>query len=176
MTKQFWANLALCLFLGALATFAVTRLHSALTPEGLLVSEPEPSAEAAPLLAKVLLTRYDVSQDADHLVQADFYVQNDTDRDIKDINVLCKFYNVRDGYMDRKWWTLDKTVPAGQKVKISSSTRSFINTRAQALNCRIADFQIAEKPFFTLNRSAVAEHGGSAEAGQGHTAPEGSGH
>ncbi|HEB70249.1 MAG TPA: hypothetical protein ENI88_11615, partial [Desulfobulbus sp.] len=58
MGKKFWANLALCILIGGLFTFAVTSISSALTPKGLFVTEPKPSAEIAALMPEVQLVNY----------------------------------------------------------------------------------------------------------------------
>jgi hypothetical protein len=177
MSKQFWANLALSVVLGSLAIFAAANFSSALTPKGLLVSEPQPSAEAAPLLPQVVLARYQVGESLDRVVEADFSIQNGSDRDVKNIDVFCEFFDERGGYVDRKKWTLFETIPAGQAVRLNQVARRFVSTRARALNCRIADFQLVKEPLFTLARVAVAGHaagGGEApQGGHGQAAPAG---
>jgi len=172
MTKEFWANLALCVFLGLLAIFRVTKISSALTPKGLLVGEPQPSAEAAALLPQVVLTKYQVGEGPDRVVEADFYVQNSSGQDVKNIRVLCEFYDQKDNYMDRKWWILNEVVPFGQEVKISSAAKRYINTNSHSLDCRITDLQPVEEPFFALHRAAATGHGG----GEGHGGDEGAAH
>ncbi|MHB8790408.1 MAG: hypothetical protein ACYDBT_11060 [Desulfobulbaceae bacterium] len=174
MSKQFWANLAVSLVLGSLAIFAAANFSSALSPKGLLAGEPQPSAEAAPLLPQVILARYQVGESLDRVVEADFYIQNGSDKDVKNIEVFCEFFDEQGGYVDRKKWTLPETVPAGQAVRLNQAAHRFVSTRARALNCRIADFQLVKEPFFTLARVAVAGHGaGGGEAQQSGHAPAG---
>lgn len=174
MTRQFWANLALCVFLGSLAVFAVTRISSALTPKGLLVSEPKPSAEAAPLLKQILLEKYRVGENQDHVIVADFQIKNDSDQDVRNLAVLCEFYDDSAEFRDRKWWTLDETVPAGQTLTLTSTLRRFVNSQARALNCRLTDFQIVTEPFYALDRATAGGHAGSSESG--HTPSEPASH
>lgn len=172
MTKNFWANLALCVFLGALAVFAVTKINSVLTPKGLLVTEPKPSAEAVSLLPDVVLSRYQVGETADRVVEADFYVQNNSGHDVKNIQVLCEFYDPRNNYMDREWWILNETVPSGREVKISSAARRYINTNSHSLACEITDLQPVSEPFFALHRASPAGGHGS-DAGSEHGSAHG---
>lgn len=176
MSKQYWANLALCLILGSLAIFAAANFSSALTPKGLLATEPEPSAEAAALLPQVVLARYQVGESSDRVVEANFYVQNKSGKDVKNIGVMCEFFDEQGGYVDRERWLLAETVPAGQAVRLNQAARRFVNTRSRALNCRIVDFQLAKEPFFALERVAAAGHGEAPQDGHGHAAPAGAGH
>ena len=175
MNRSNWANVALCVILGLLIVFAVTRFSSALTPKGLLVSEEKPSAEAAALLPKVVLAGYNVGESTGHMVNAEFYVRNNSDEDVKNLDILCEFYNDKGAYMDRKFWTLTGPVPAGKSIQHSSISKRFINSRTRHLNCRITDLQVAEASFFTLHRAseghgegAVSEHGQVEQHGAEH--------
>ncbi len=170
MKRRYWtdylAKVALCIILGLLVTFALTRLSSALTPQGLLAGDPEPSAEAVPLLPKVVLAGYHIGEDQDHMVKAVFYLQNNSDKDVKDVDILCKFYNDKGSFMDRKMWTVSGTIPAGKGLKHTDLARIFVNTRSRVLSCRITDLKVARPPFFVLHR-APAGHGEEAAAGHG---------
>ena len=183
MTKQFWANLALSGALAAVAIFSAVNFSSALTPHGLLAFDAKPSAEAAALLPQVVLANYEVSEDPNQVVTGNFFVRNNSGKDVKNIDVMCEFSNEQGLYVDHKKWTLAQTVPAGQTVRLAQSARQFVNTNARALNCRIADFQLVQEPFFALARVAVAGHGEGhgaghdmAPAGPHHSAPSGAGH
>ncbi|MFA7454937.1 MAG: FxLYD domain-containing protein [Desulfobulbaceae bacterium] len=169
MTKDFWANLALCVFLGIVAIFGVAKIGSALTPKGLLVGEPRPSAEAAPLLPDVQLTGYQLGETLDRVVEADFEIRNNSGHDIRNIRILCEFYDADNNYVDRKWWLLNEVVPAGGEVAISRAQRRYVNTRSHTLNCEIADLQPVSEPFFTVHRVEPKGHDGGqgGEAG-GH--------
>jgi hypothetical protein len=167
MTKDFWANLALCVFLGMLVIFGVTKISSALTPKGLLVGEPRPSAEAVPLLPDVQLTRYQLGETLERVVEADFHVLNNSGHDVKNIRILCEFYDDENNFVDRKWWVLNEVVPSGEEVKISTADRRFVNTRSHSLSCEIADLQPVREPFFVLHRAAPKEHGSDEGAAHG---------
>ena len=118
MSKQYWANLALSLIIGSLAIYAAANLGSALTPKGLLVTEPKPSAEAADLLPQVVLARYEVGESLNREVEAQFYVQNKSAKDVKNIGVMCEFFDKQGASVDRERWLLAETVPAGQAVRL----------------------------------------------------------
>ena len=173
MSKQFWANLALSVILGSLAIFAVANFSSALTPRGLLVFDPKPSAEAAALLPQVILARYEVGESLDRVVEGNFYVQNKSGKDVKNIEVMCEFFDEKGNNVDRERWLLAETVPAGQSVRLNQAARRFVNTRTRALNCKIADVQLVKEPFFALERVAAAGHGEAPQGGHSQAAPAG---
>ena len=167
MSRQFWANLAICLLLGSLVVFALVNMGTALTPKGLLVSDPRPSAEAAPLLPHVRLTGYSYGLRPGRRIEANFTIRNNSPSDVKNIRVLCEFMDEGQKKMvDRKWWMLPETVPAGREVRIASVTEQFVNTMAGIPDCRVADFQLVKEPFFTLDRAAESDH--DEPAGEGH--------
>ncbi len=180
MGSKFWANVALCVFLGIIVVLGLSRLSSALTPKGLFVEEPKPSPEAAALMDKVKLVDYRLSEKPGQVVTAEFYVQNTSDRDIRDLNVLCEFYDHNGRYVDRKLWLLAHTLPAGQADRYTSVERRFVNTRATGLRCRLADFRLVKPPFFQLHRAGEGgtgeEHGAAGAGGHGEAMHAGAMH
>ena len=181
MGKKFWANIILCVFIGSVAGVVLANIPSALTPKGLLVSDPEPSPEAAPLMDKVLLADYALSEDPGHMVKGEFVVNNTSDKDIKNIDVLCEFFDEANNYLDREEWLLAGEVPAGKAMRHSSVARRFVNTASQGMKCRIVDFELVTPPAFALHRveGGHGGHGGHAAAeghGEGHGKGHGEGH
>ncbi|HEB49297.1 MAG TPA: hypothetical protein ENI89_01695 [Desulfobulbus sp.] len=167
MGSKFWANVALCVFLGIVTVLGLSRLSSALTPKGLFVEDPKPSPEAAALMDKVKLVDYRLSEKPGQVVSAEFYVENHSDRDIKDLDVLCEFYDRNGRHVDRKFWLLADTVPAGKAVRHTSAERMFVNTRASGLRCQLADFRLVKPPFFRLHRVEGGHHGGEHGVAEG---------
>jgi hypothetical protein len=174
MGKKFWANVILCVFIGGVLSVVLTNISSALTPKGLLVSDPEPSPEAAALMSKVVLADYSLSEDPGHMVKGEFVVNNGSGVDVKNIDVLCEFFDKNGTYLDREQWLLSGQVPAGKAMRHSSIARRFVNTATQSTKCRIIDFQVASAPFFELHR-VEGGHGGHA-AVKGHGNSHGEGH
>lgn len=169
MDKKVWANLALCVFLGAMFVVGVTRISAALTPRGLFVKDPAPSADAASLLPQVQLVKYNMGEDSEHMVRADFFVQNTSETDVKNLEVFCEFFDEKGTFLDLKKWLLSGTVPAGKTMQHSSVSERFINTRSKGLTCKITDFRVANASFFKLHRAEGIGHGGDAgghDAGQ----------
>lgn len=173
MTRQYWANLVLCIVLAALAIFSVTQIGSALTPKGLFVCEPEPSQEAGKILPDVQLAKFQISEDMNNMVAADFLIRNNSDLSVKNITVLCEFMDENGMYRDRHVWKLAETIPAMHQAQLSSVSRRFVNSNARALQCGITDFQPVKKPFFTLDRHMGDGHDRAMEAGHGEQIPAG---
>lgn len=173
MTREYWANFALCIVLGTLVIFAITKASSALTPKGLFVDDPKPSQTAQEMMQEVVLTKYQLSESQKNMVEADFYVQNKSAQSIKNIQILCEFFDSNGMYRDRKTWLLAETVPSMHALKISSVTKRFVNTGAEALNCNISDFQVVKKSAFSLERHVSKGHGQASEEGHGQKAPAG---
>ncbi len=174
MTREYWANMGLCFILGALVIFAVTRAGSALTPKGLFVGEPEPSPLAEKMMNYVVLADFQIGKGKNNIFDAEFFIQNKTAHNVKNINVVCDFLG-RDGmYVDRETWVLTETVPASHSAKISSVSRRYINTNTSDSSCSITDFEVVRKPAFTLERHVGGGHGKASTSG--HDAAPSAGH
>jgi len=173
MGKKFWANLALCVVIGGLFTFAVTSISSALTPKGLFVTDPKPPAEIAALMPEVQLVNYRLSESPGHMVQADFVVRNSSDQDVKNLKVLCEFYGADGKFLDRKTWLLSGEIQAGETMQHNSLNERFVNTRAKGLQCSLVDFDIAKAPSFVLHRSSGGHGDQETEGGHGEASAEG---
>ncbi|MCL7487112.1 MAG: hypothetical protein M8357_02915 [Desulfobulbaceae bacterium] len=173
MTRQYWANLVLCIVLAALAIFSVTQVGSVLAPKGLFVCEPEPSQEAGKILHDIQLAKFQISEGMNNMVAADFLIRNNSDHSIKNITVLCEFMDENGIYRDRHVWNLAETIPAMHQAQLSSVSRRFVNSNARALQCGITDFQPVKRPFFTLDRHLDDGYGGTMETGHGEQIPTG---
>ena len=173
MTRQFWANLTLCIVLGALVIFSITQISSALTPKGLFMDDPQPSKEAEAMMQEVVLTQFRLGEDPNKMVKADFVIQNKSVQAIKNIKVLCEFFDAEGAYLDQELWLLAETVPSMNDLKASTISKRFVNTKAQALFCAIRDFQVVKEPAFKLERHVSSGHGEAAESDHGTPASAG---
>ncbi|BCO10091.1 hypothetical protein GF1_24670 [Desulfolithobacter dissulfuricans] len=171
MNKQFWANFALCVALLLLVITGVTRIGSALTPKGLLVSEPEPSAEAAPFMDKVTLVDYNLGEQQSNIVSAEFVLGNASEHDVRNIEILCEFFDRSGRYLDREPFLLSGILPAGKTMGHVSMTSRYVNSRAEALSCRLVDFELVTEPVFSLHRHEGG-HGEAASGAAGHGGEE----
>ncbi|WP_456387320.1 hypothetical protein [Desulfolithobacter sp.] len=167
MNKQFWANFALCVVLLLLVLTGVTRISSALTPRGVFVSDPEPSPEAALFMDKVTLVDYNLGEEQPNIVSAEFVLGNASEHEVRNIEILCEFFDKSGRYLDREPFLLSGILPAGKTMGHVSMTSRYVNSRAESLSCRLVDFELVTEPFFSLHR-----HGG----GHNEAAPGAAGH
>ena len=172
MRARFWANVGICVLLGVLAVFGITRFSAALTSKGLFVTDPQPDPEVAALLDKVRLVDYNLSEQANHMVRAAFVVSNTGQRDVKNLEVVCEFFDPEQRFVDRKTWLLSGRVPAGKTMQHNSVAKRFVHSRADSIQCRLVDLALAGEPAFVLHRQEGGEHGGGAashgQAAGGH--------
>ena len=166
MGKKFWANIFLCVFIGVVLSLVLANIGSALTPKGVLAPNFEPSAEAKPLLDKVVLSDYNLSEAPGQMVSGEFIVTNTSGQDVKNVDVLCEFFDGDGKYLDREQWLLSGTVPNEKTMSHKSVARRFVNTGFKNMKCNIVNFQIAATPFFQLHR--VEGGHGEAPADGGH--------
>lgn len=173
MNKQFLANTALCVVLGGLVACAFVNISSAVTPKGFLAKDPEPSALMNELQDKVVLDKYEAGEESGRIVKNTFYVNNHSQKDVKNVNVRCEFYGEKSNYLDQELWILPEVSKAGQTTEYNTSGKRFIHREAKAVHCRIVDLQLAKASFFTLHRSsAKGNHGAAVEDGHGNTGHE----
>jgi hypothetical protein len=125
---------------------------------------------------KVTLADFKLAKGAEHVVMGEFTVSNISDKEIKNIDVLCEFFDGAGKYLDREQWLLAARVPAGKTLHHSSAARRFVHTGSQKIECRIVDFEVPQAPFFELHRvegghvkvAAGEGHGAAEAADQGH--------
>ena len=165
MGKKFWANIILCVFIGGVASVVLANINSALKPKGLLATDPEPSVDAAALMDKVILADYNLVENPGHMVDGEFFVRNISDNEIKNVDVLCEFFDGDRKYLDQEQWLLSDSVPAGKTIRHASVARRFVHTGSRGMQCRIVDFEVVQPSFFELHRV----EGGHGDAGaEGH--------
>ena len=148
MGKKFWANLTLCVVLGGLFVFAATNISSALTAKGLFSRNRHLPPRLQHCYPRCRLVNYNLSEDPNRMVQADFIVKNSSDQDVKNLNMLCEFYDPSGKFLDRKTWLLSGQVPAGKTMQHNSVSERFVNTRAKGLQCTLVDFDACRGSFF----------------------------
>lgn len=175
MNKEYWANLLLCCFLGGCLIFTVTKFGSAVTSKGLLVEEYQPSKEAVSFLKDVKLIQPDFEKKTSRQVNAIFSIQNNSDQDLKNITVLCDFFDEETKHNNREKWILHKTFLAGTEERVTTVSERYLDINAP-VECRVADLEPVKKPLFQLHRSKGGhgeQHGGEAE---GHAESHGNSH
>ncbi len=174
MGKKFWANVILCVFIVVAGSIMLANMY--LTPKGVLATDPEPSSEAASLMDKVTLADFKLAQGPEHMVVGEFIVSNMSGKEIKNIEVLCTFFDSAGKYLDQEKWFLSDRVPAGKMLRYSSAAKRYIHTGSQKTQCRIVDFQIAKAPVFEVHRVEGGHGAAAPSGGHGEAASTGAGH
>eukprot|EP00362_Geleiidae_sp_MMETSP1317_P002514 CAMPEP_0201285470 /NCGR_PEP_ID=MMETSP1317-20130820/108864_1 /ASSEMBLY_ACC=CAM_ASM_000770 /TAXON_ID=187299 /ORGANISM="Undescribed Undescribed, Strain Undescribed" /LENGTH=123 /DNA_ID=CAMNT_0047610487 /DNA_START=181 /DNA_END=552 /DNA_ORIENTATION=+ len=121
------------------------------------------------------LTQFSIVRGQDRQVAADFYIQNNSDQDVKNINILCEFFDDNGSYLDREKWILYGTFSRGTEEKFTSVSDRYIHVKGP-VDCRITDLQPVKDPFFKLHRSTGGGHGEVDDGDAGHSGSHGGGH
>jgi len=136
------ANVILCLFLSIGFLGGLVGLRTALTPNGLFVKDNSHRGDGERRLSHdVQLKGYDLEQDPHKWVKAQFVVNNVSAEDVKNIRVVCEFYDPQAQYLDNEQWLLAGVVPAGKTMQNNSLKRKNIHTRATDFKCSITGYE-----------------------------------
>lgn len=142
MNMKKMANVILCLFLSIAFLAGLVGLRTALTPKGLFVKDNSHREDSERRLSRdVQLKGYDLEQDPHKWVKAQFVVSNVSADDVKNIRVVCEFYDPQTQYLDNEQWLLAGVVPAGKTMENNSLKRKFIHTRATDFKCSIIGYE-----------------------------------
>ncbi len=156
---KYWANVGICAVLAGCVSMVLS--NTTLSDEGLQFSDPKPSTAATD---KVVLSDYRLASGAGQQVMGEFIVKNDSEQEIKNIDVKCVFLDKDGKNLDRELWLLSDRIPAGKTMRYVSKARRFVHTGADNLKCMITDFEVATAPLFAVHRvegghGAAADHG-----------------
>ncbi len=150
MDKVRWAKVVLCLVVGILAALGLAGLSSALTPKGLFMNAVKPSS-AAEELAKIQLVNYELGQSPGNMVSTTFLVRNDSDENIKNVQLLCEFFDGEGRYLDRAKWLMNTIITAGETKSLESTERKFIHSKRVSYQCAVHGFQVVRPAFYSLH-------------------------
>ncbi|MBM9511403.1 hypothetical protein [Desulfogranum marinum] len=153
------ANVILCLFLGLVFFWGLVGLRNVLTPKGVFVKDNRYGQESETGLAgDVQLSSYDLEQDPNRWVRAKFVVSNVSAEDVKNVRVVCEFYDPQAQYLDSKQWLLAGVVPAGKTMEHNSLQRKFIHSRATDFQCHLTRYELI-RGFHSGKHGTDVEHG-----------------
>ncbi len=166
MNMKKMANVILCLFLTIVFSGGVVGLRTALTPKGLFVKDNSHRGDGERRLSRdVQLKGYNLEQEPHKWVKAQFVVSNVSAEDVKNIMVVCEFYDPQAQYLDNEQWLLAGVVPADKTMENNSLKRKFIHTRATDFKCSITGYE-SSSASHSGNHGATEEH---ASKDQGNT-------
>ena len=174
MKGKTWGNLILCLFILALFVFAVQKISAAPSFSDLLDPPVKISESAKEILDSVTLVRPGIRVwDEGNIVETAFSLENNSAHDVKNIEVVCTFYD-NDGrdLGDRDWIVYD-TLKASERQIFQLQDKMYINKRASKISCQLVDLELALEPYLAAHRGHAAPDG---DAGADGHADNGSGH
>lgn len=170
MNGTFLGKIALGAVLFGLGTSALVTLNNAGGIFNLLQPPIQPSVMATALKDTVVLAASEVAvQQEGHMALAAFSILNDSDQDVKNIEILCVLIDDAGEEQGRNKWVLYDTIQAHSSVTFSDTSKMYISERATSAQCQIVDLQEATAPLIAVHRGSAAGHGTEDSAhGNGH--------
>lgn len=160
MDSKFWGKITISTVILGLAILAFKTLTTTSDATELLLPPIQSSATAEKLQDTVLLSRFEVAvQEKGHLARAAFAIDNSSNHDIKNVEILCTLLDNAGNEQGRDKWVIYDTIKAHANGIFSYTSKMYVSNRATASQCQILDMEIATAPL-------IAVHRGNAE-GQG---------
>lgn len=165
MNGKFWGKIAISAVILGLAMFAFN-IFSTTPITKILLPPVEASATAQELKDTVILARSEIAvQETGHLSRAAFAIDNRSNHNIKNIEIICTVMDNAGGEQGRDKWVIYDTVKAHANGVFSYTSKMYVSDKATASQCRIVDLEIAKSPL-------IAIHRGSTEGNSGHQPTE----
>ncbi len=164
---DFWANSALCLVLAALGVFVLGRLGTALSDRGLFVGSTEPSAAVAEALSHMQMEMVSMEAAAGGEVRAGFVLYNGGAEAVRDLELLCEFFDAQESYVGRQRWTLRQELQPGAVDFAESSARFFVPRRAEGVQCQMVGLRKASSATSRGSRAQGTDHQGDGHEADG---------
>ena len=177
MNGKFWSKIGISTVILGLFIFAFSTFNKSPDMATILLPPVQVSATAQGLLDAVILARSEVAvQEEGHLAHAAFAIDNNSNHDIKNIEILCTLMDNAGVEQGRDKWVIYDTIKAHANGIFSSTSKKYVSNRASASQCQIVDMERAQSPLIAIHRGSVAGsgHGGDQEAGG--TMPDGMHH
>ncbi|OQX07093.1 MAG: hypothetical protein BWK76_25335 [Desulfobulbaceae bacterium A2] len=164
---NFWANLALCLVLAALGVFALARVGTALGERGLFAGPGEIAPAMAEVLSHMQMEMVSMESAAGGEVRAGFVVYNGGTELVRDLELLCEFFDGQETYVGRQRWTLRQEVQPGVVNFVESSARFFVPRRAEGVQCQMVGLRQIPSSGGKVARAQGAEPHGEGQESDG---------
>jgi hypothetical protein len=160
MDSKFLGKIAISAVIFGLGAFAFTTFNNTSDVTSLLLPPIQPSDTAAALEDTVVLAASEVAvQQEGHMARAGFSVYNDSNQDVKNIEILCVLLDDAGEEQGRDKWVIYDTVKAHSKEVFSYTTKMFVSELATSTQCQIVDLQMATEPLIAVHRGSAAGHG-----------------
>jgi len=170
MDGKFIGKIAISAVIFGLGAFVFQTFRDAPDATSLLLPPVQPTIIAEKLANTVVLTDSEVAvQQEGHMARAGFAISNDSNQDIKNIEILCVLLDDTGAEQGRDKWVIYDTVKAHSDEVFSYTTKMFVSDRATSTQCQIVDMEEATAPLIAVHRGSAAGHGGSPHETHGDT-------
>lgn len=166
MNGKFWSKIGISTVILGLFVFVFNTFNKSPDMTTILLPPVQVSATAQELLDTVILARSEVAvQEEGHLAHAAFAIDNNSNHDIKNIEILCTLLDNAGIEQGRDKWVIYDTIKAHANGIFSSTSKKYVSDRASASQCQIVDIKRAQPPLIAIHRSSAASsgHGGGQE-------------
>lgn len=174
MDVKFLGKIAISALIFGLGAYAFQTFNTTCDVTSLLLPPVEPSERAAELADGVILASSEMAvQQEGHMARAGFVIYNNSDQDIKNIEILCTLMDNTGTEQGRDKWVIYDTIKAHSSGSFSSTTKRYVSDLATASQCQIVDLQKATGPLIAVHRASAGGHDGH---DAGHENTHGGGH
>lgn len=160
MNGNFLGKIAISIVIFSIAIFTIKTFNSSTNISQLLLPPIKVSATAQELLDSVTLSHSEVAvQEKGHLTRASFAIDNNSNRDIKNIEIICTLMDNAGNEQGRDKWVLYDTIKAQTNGVVVHTSKMFVSDRASVSQCQIVDLEIATAPLIAVHRKDTRTHG-----------------
>jgi hypothetical protein len=162
MESKFLGKIVISTVILGLAMLAFNTFSTAPDLTSILLPPVHPSATAQKLESSVLLAGFEIEvPEQGNVARAAFAIDNSSDHDIKNIEILCTMLDATGAEQGRDKWVIYATLKAHTKGIFSHTKKMYVSNRASSSQCRIVDMKKVTPPL-------VAFHRGDANGGSSH--------
>ncbi len=148
MNSKQWANAIVCLTALMIFAYGVSRIAAAPDIAALLSPEVAVSKMAAARADTVILDGFELTvNQVTKRTKAVFRLTNKTKASVRDISILCDFYDDSGTSWGRGRWDIYDTLPAGRSETFVRADRRFISyhVRPEQSRCTIVNVHSLQK-------------------------------
>jgi hypothetical protein len=166
MDSKFWSKIGISAIILGLFIFAFNAFNKSPDIATILLPPVQASTTTEELKDTVILARSEIAvQEKGHLARAAFAIDNNSNHDIKNVEILCTLMDNTGTEQGRDKWVIYDTIKAHSNGIFSSTSKKYIGNRASASQCQIVDIEKSQSPLIAIHRGNAADtnHGGSHE-------------
>jgi len=153
MDSKFLGKIAISTVILGLAMFAFNTFNTAPDLTSILLPPVHSSATAQKLQDSVVLAGFEIEvPENGNVARAAFAIDNSSDHDIKNIEILCTLLDATGAEQGRNKWVIYATLKAHTKGVFSHTKKMYVSNRASSSQCLIIDMKEVTAPLIALHR------------------------